>query len=98
MDMRTEPIRQDIDQIRDSMTDKMEQIEAKIKGTVEDTTETLKRGLDVKYQVGEHPWAALGAAVLAGYALGSMGSSSSSSSTPSTYRYRSDYQHNDFRS
>jgi hypothetical protein len=82
------------------MTDKMEQIEAKIKGTVEDTTDTIKRGLDVKYQVSEHPWAALGAAVLAGYALGSMGgsSSSSSSSTPSTYRYRGDYQHNDFRS
>jgi len=96
MDTRTEPIRQDIDQIRESMTDKMGQIESKIKGTVEDTTETLKRGLDVKYQVGEHPWAAMGAALLAGYALGSMGGSSSSSS-PATYRYRDDFRHSDFR-
>lgn len=84
MDTRTKPIRQDIDSIRDSMTDKMEQIEAKIKGTVDDTTETLKRSLDVKLQVQEHPWAALGIAVLAGYALGSMGDSDPS--TSSTYR------------
>lgn len=96
MDKGTEPIRQDIDHIRESMTDKMEQIEAQIKGTVSDTTETLKRSLDVKYQVSEHPWAALGVAILAGYALGSMGGSSSSSS-PSTYRYRDDFQHNEFR-
>jgi len=94
MDTRTEPIRQDIDSLRDSMTDKMGQIEAKIKGTVDDTTETIKRGLDVKYQVSEHPWTALGVAVLAGYALGSMGGNDSQ---PSTYRYRSDSRHQDAR-
>jgi len=94
MDTRTEPIRQDIDNLRESMTDKMGQIEAKIKGTVDDTTETLKRGLDVKYQVSEHPWTALGVAVLAGYALGSMGGNDSK---PSTYRYRSDFRHQDAR-
>jgi len=92
MDTRTEPIRQDIDNLRESMTDKMGQIEAKIKGTVDDTTETLKRGLDVKYQVSEHPWTALGVAVLAGYALGSMGSNDSK---PSTYRYSNDSRHQD---
>ena len=43
MDQRTEPIRQDIDAIRDSMTDKIEQIETKIKGTVEDTRRGLGR-------------------------------------------------------
>jgi len=93
MDTRTEPIRQDIDQIRDSMTDKIGQIESKIKGTVDDTTETLKRNLDVKYQVSEHPWTALGVAVLAGYALGSMGGSSEAK--PSTYRYREDIRYHD---
>lgn len=71
MDQRTEPIRQDIDTIRDSMTDKMEQIESKIKGTVEDT----RRMVDVKYQVSQRPWAALGASILIGYAIGSMGGS-----------------------
>jgi hypothetical protein len=69
MDQGTEPIRQDIDAIRDSMSDKMEQIESKIKGTVEDT----RRMVDVKYQVSQRPWAALGASILIGYALGSIG-------------------------
>jgi hypothetical protein len=69
MDQRTEPIRQDIDSIRDSMTDKIEQIETKIKGTVDDT----RRMVDVKYQVSQRPWAALGVSLLVGYALGSIG-------------------------
>jgi hypothetical protein len=69
MDQRTEPIRQDIDSIRDSMTDKIEQIETKIKGTVEDT----RRMVDIKYQVSQRPWAALGVSLLVGYTLGSMG-------------------------
>jgi hypothetical protein len=69
MDQRTEPIRQDIDSIRDSMTDKLEQIETKIKGTVEDT----RRMVDVKYQVSQRPWAALGVSLLVGYTLGSLG-------------------------
>jgi len=69
MDQRTEPIRQDIDSIRDSMTDKIEQIETKIKGTVEDT----RRMVDIKYQVSQRPWAALGVSLLVGYTLGSLG-------------------------
>ncbi len=73
MDSRTEPIRQDIEAIRDSMTGKIEQIESKIKGTVEDTTSSLKQIVDVRYQVGERPWTALGLSVLAGFALGSVG-------------------------
>src|SRR5215203_5450175 len=69
MDQGTEPIRQDINTIRDSMTDKIEQIETKIKGTVEDT----RRMVDVKYQVSQRPWAALGVSLLVGYTLGSIG-------------------------
>lgn len=69
MDQRTEPIRQDIDSIRDSMSDKLEQIESKIKGTVDDT----RRLIDVKYQVSQRPWAALGVSLLVGYTLGSIG-------------------------
>jgi len=67
------------------MTDKMEQIESKIKGTVEDT----RRMVDVKYQVSQRPWAALGASVLIGYALGSIGGSdtSSQSKREETFRY-----------
>jgi hypothetical protein len=69
MDQRTEPIRQDIDSIRDSMTDKIEQIETKIKDTVDDT----RRMVDVKYQVSQRPWAAMGVSLLVGYTLGSIG-------------------------
>jgi len=75
MDQRTEPIRQDIDALRDSMTDKMGQIEAKVKSTVDDTTETVKRAFDIKGQAAERPWAAVGLSLLAGYVLGSMGGS-----------------------
>lgn len=73
MDSSAEPIRQDIENIRSSMTEKMEQIEHKIKGTVDDTTDSVKRMVDVKYQIAEHPWAAVGVSVVAGYVLGSMG-------------------------
>jgi len=51
------------------MTDKIEQIETKIKDTVDDT----RRMVDVKYQVSQRPWAALGVSMLVGYTLGSIG-------------------------
>jgi len=53
------------------MTDKIEQIETKIKGTVEDT----RRMVDIKYQVSQRPWAAMGLSLLVGYTLGSIGGS-----------------------
>jgi len=88
MDQRTEPIRQDIDSIRDSMTDKIEKIETKIKGTVEDT----RRMVDVKYQVSQRPWAALGVSLLVGYTLGSIGGDDSRSQPQhkETVRYYAD--------
>ncbi len=85
MDQRTEPIRQDIDSIRDSMTEKMEQIESKVRGQVEQTTETVRRVFDVKGQIAERPWMAVGASILAGYMLGNMGNSGGSN-----YSHRSD--------
>jgi hypothetical protein len=68
----TESIRQDIDAIRGSMTDTMEQIESRVKGTVDTTVENVKRTFDIKQQISDKPWAALGIAVVAGYVLGSM--------------------------
>jgi len=68
------------------MTDKMEQIEAKIKGTVEDT----RRMVDIKYQVSQRPWAAMGASMLIGYAIGSIGGGEDTPSKPhrgETVRY-----------
>jgi len=60
------------------MTDKIEQIETKIKGTVEDT----RRMVDVKYQVSQRPWAALGVSLLVGYTLGSIGGSDDTRAQP----------------
>jgi len=84
MDQRTEPIRQDIDSIRDSMSDKLEQIESKIKGTVDDT----RRMVDVKYQVSQRPWAALGVSLLVGYTLGSIGGDDRSAQPQRSELYR----------
>jgi ElaB/YqjD/DUF883 family membrane-anchored ribosome-binding protein len=52
------------------MTGKLEAIETKIKGTVDDTTSSIKRTFDFKYQVGQHPWVAFGAAIAVGFMLG----------------------------
>jgi len=60
------------------MTDKIGQIENKIKGTVEDT----RRMVDVKYQVSQRPWAALGISLLVGYTLGSIGGGDDSRAQP----------------
>lgn len=84
MDPQVAPIKQDIDDIRESLVGKLEAIEGlvkdtvddtveKVKDTVDDTVEAVRRTFDIKQQVGDHPWAALGVAVVAGYVLGSVG-------------------------
>jgi ElaB/YqjD/DUF883 family membrane-anchored ribosome-binding protein len=75
----TESIRQDIDVIRDSMTDTMGQIESHVKGTVDTTVANVKRTFDVKQQIANQPWAALGIAIVAGYVLGSLDGNSGTS-------------------
>jgi len=73
------------------MTDKIEQLETKIKGTVEDT----RRMVDVKYQVSQRPWAALGISLLVGYTLGSIGGDDRKSQPQRADYLRSDRQLND---
>jgi ElaB/YqjD/DUF883 family membrane-anchored ribosome-binding protein len=70
---RTEPIRQDIEATRASMTETLEQIEGQVRDKVDTTVSQAKRAVDVRHQVNERPWLALGAAVTIGYLLGSMG-------------------------
>ena len=97
MDQTTNELRQDIDATRDAMTDKLAQIENRVKGTVDDfkgsvtdTVDQVKQAFDVHQQVQERPWTMLGASVLAGYVLGSLGGDSESSQ-----RYQaSNYPHN----
>ncbi|NJM07705.1 hypothetical protein HC891_18220 [Candidatus Gracilibacteria bacterium] len=85
MDPRTEPIKNDIETIRESMTDKIGQIEDKVKGTVEGTVDSVKQTFNLNTQVGERPWAAFGVAVLIGYGLGSMGGGSKSDNVRTMY-------------
>jgi len=63
MDQRAEYIRQDIESTRASLDAKLDSLESKARQT-----------FDLKHQVSERPWMALGAAVAAGYVLGSLGS------------------------
>jgi len=64
MAQRSDHIRQDIESTRASLDSKLDTLEAKARQT-----------LDVKQQVAERPWMALGAAVAAGYVLGNLGRS-----------------------
>jgi|GEM_PF-3501192 len=84
MDQRTESIRQEIDETRGSMTDKMEQIESQVYDTVDDVKESayekveqVKEKVNVQRMVNERPWTMLGASVLAGFVLGSITGSES---------------------
>ncbi len=51
----------------------VEQIIEVVQETVQDTVATLKRTLDLKYQVDQRPWTTVGVSVLAGYAVGHLG-------------------------
>lgn len=103
MDQSTEPIKQEIDETREAMTARMEQIESRVQGTVEnvkgtaqEAVENVKQKLDVKRMVDQRPWTMLGAAMLVGFTLGSMGGSDeprreySSGQSGRAYRYYDD--------
>jgi len=62
MDQRSDYIRQDIESTRAALDEKLDTLETKARQT-----------FDLKHQVAERPWMMLGAAVAAGYVLGSMG-------------------------
>jgi len=64
MDQRSNYIRQDIEATRASLDTKLDSLELKARQT-----------FDLKHQVSERPWMALGAATVAGYVLGSLGGS-----------------------
>lgn len=73
MDKRSDDIRQDIEATRASLDEKIDLLESKATEAVDKAKETF----DLKHQVAERPWVALGAAVAAGYVLGSLGGESS---------------------
>ena len=79
-------MRQDIDSTRSSLVDKLEALEEKVMGTVQnaqdtvddsiqmarDTVATVKRTFDIKHQVEQHPWVMVGGCFVAGLALASL--------------------------
>lgn len=69
----TEPIRQDIDELRGSMSETLEQIESRVRDRVDTTVDTVKRNFDLRRQVQSKPWLSLMVAMGVGFALGSRG-------------------------
>jgi hypothetical protein len=62
MDQRSDDIRQDIESTRAALDEKLDTLETKARQT-----------FDLKHQVAERPWLALGAALAAGFVVGNMG-------------------------
>lgn len=85
-EQNTDEMRQEIDCTRSAMADKLEALEDRVMGTVQDAQETVedsmqmardtvatvKRNFDIRYQVEQHPWAMVGGGFLVGLALGSL--------------------------
>jgi hypothetical protein len=71
MDQGSNDIRQNIEDTRSSLDDKLNMLEDKASLT----SEKVKQAIDIRAQVVERPWTALGVAVAAGFVLGSMGGS-----------------------
>jgi hypothetical protein len=65
MDQGSDHIRQNIESTRAALDEKLDTLETKARET-----------FDLRHQVAERPWMALGAAVAAGFVLGSMGGGS----------------------
>jgi ElaB/YqjD/DUF883 family membrane-anchored ribosome-binding protein len=72
-----EVIREQIEQTRASLGHKLETLETEVRSSVQDASDSVregidkvKRAVDVRYQIREHPWIATSAAVGLGYLLG----------------------------
>ncbi len=77
MDQGTDNIRQNIEETRASLDSKLNNLENRANdasGTVREASQKVLDAIDIRGQVVERPWTALGVAVAAGYVLGSMGS------------------------
>src|SRR5262249_46000678 len=73
-------VRQDIENTRAAMTEKLEMLEERARETVESAKSAMQHTIDVHYQVDQHPWKMVGASVLVGYLLGRVTSGGSASS------------------
>jgi ElaB/YqjD/DUF883 family membrane-anchored ribosome-binding protein len=73
MDDQPEVIRQQMEETRSALTDKIGRLEQAVTQKVQavtQTVDTVKETIDIRRYVRNHPWAALGAAVAVGFAGG----------------------------
>jgi ElaB/YqjD/DUF883 family membrane-anchored ribosome-binding protein len=68
----TEPIRQDLDNLRDSMSGTIGEIDNRVRDTIDNTVDNVRQTFDLKRQVREHPWMSVGLALTLGYLVGGM--------------------------
>ena len=62
MDQRSDYIRQDIEETRAALDEKLDALETR-----------AREAFDIKHRLAERPWMMLGAALATGYVLGSLG-------------------------
>jgi len=74
-----EELRAEIAETRSSLTDKLETLEERVKGTVEtaqhkveDTMAAVKRSFDIHHHAAQRPWLVFGSSVAAGFLIGSL--------------------------
>jgi ElaB/YqjD/DUF883 family membrane-anchored ribosome-binding protein len=91
MDNRSEPVRKDLTNTRNSLTESIEQVGATVSEKVDSTMASVRDGFAIRDQVNQRPWIALGASVAVGYALGSMLSLKQSART---YTYEQQFSPN----
>jgi hypothetical protein len=79
MDDSPEVIRQQMEETRASLSEKLETLEQQVVGTVQgarqsvaDTVQSVKDAFDVKLQVQRHPWPMLAGSVAVGFATGAV--------------------------
>jgi ElaB/YqjD/DUF883 family membrane-anchored ribosome-binding protein len=60
------------EQTRAALTHKLEVLESRLRESIEDVRQAIRRSTDVSYQVGKRPWWTFGLSVLLGCVLGRM--------------------------
>jgi ElaB/YqjD/DUF883 family membrane-anchored ribosome-binding protein len=71
-----------VEALEDRVSNKVRAVQAKVdhvRDSIKDAGEKVKRSFDLPYQVRQHPWPMVGASVLVGVVLGSIGRDSSES-------------------
>ncbi len=67
---KLETLEAEVKETVDTARDTVRETISSVTETVHDATESVKRNLDLEYQVQQHPWAMLGLSLVSGLALG----------------------------